>query len=444
MFRRLTNRVSSALGAGGRNENGGKVRSLVSMGFQPAQARNALEATGGDVEQAAGLLLASGGSAVDTSNNVQNSGSANSRNEVIDLTASPSVVRNDGDGDDDQMRIALQKSLESAEKDRTRRRKEKQTKKKNAAEVAAQNHRRGFDEKVHTPLDRRSADERIPRLAGRLTSHPRAVDTLLVALKALLNDPTEAKYRTVDRRSRGYVETFPPNTSVAAAAEDLLAAVGFVDRRDASAASSSLLFVMESHRLDVARLRAAVVALERTRAAPEYAAAKRERAFRDEVRVLLGTSEAAASEAEIAARLARSRATPREPAAGADACSVSVRLTPERTVVRRFDGDDQLRDVLSWLGGALASELPRRLETGEWDLVDRINHGARLDCVTEKGRNATLQRLGCWPSARLELAEGRAYNKDDDDDEEEDSSRTATRGLGTSVSVDSGKGGVAN
>lgn len=44
-----------ASGAGGVDE--GKVLQLVGMGFERGQAEGALESTGGDAEQAAGLLL---------------------------------------------------------------------------------------------------------------------------------------------------------------------------------------------------------------------------------------------------------------------------------------------------------------------------------------------------------------------------------------------------
>merc|ERR1712176_627652 len=76
-------------------------------------------------------------------------------------------------------------------------------------------------------------------------------------------------------------------------------------------------------------------------------------------------------------------------------------------ISRGFDHDDTLGDVIHWLGGQ-ASAIPKKLEEGEWKLVDRNRQGSvedysfhRLDIKELKDR--TLQSVGCWPSGRLAI-----------------------------------------
>lgn len=80
-----------------------------------------------------------------------------------------------------------------------------------------------------------------------------------------------------------------------------------------------------------------------------------------------------------------------------------------KKISRDFDHDDTLDDVVNWLGGHINSSIPRKIRTGEWNIVDRNRIGSdnddfnyyRLD-VTELF-DKTLYYIGCWPSARIAI-----------------------------------------
>merc|ERR1712038_371454 len=70
-------------------------------------------------------------------------------------------------------------------------------------------------------------------------------------------------------------------------------------------------------------------------------------------------------------------------------------------ISRKFDGDDTLNDILSFIG-AHGTILPIKLSTKEWCLVD-LNRYPAVPLNVELNRNKTLSFLGLWPSGKLEI-----------------------------------------
>lgn len=432
MFRKLSNRMSSLFG----NE---KVNTLVNMGFDANQAANALEATGGNVERAAELLLVA-------SNNETRSTNRIPQQEVVDLTGTYSNQTHE-----QMMEKAMRESLAS-EEERLKKQKatsnsKKATKKKSnspirskrtPAALAAEARANQMTSKssinsnpkykMPTPLKNKSKEELIPRLAARLSPYPRAVDTLNRALTALKNDPSNAKYRTIDKNTKGYQATLQNVPS----AEDLLLALNFQRRTRGEHG----ILVIERAQVDIALLWIAISSIEKASKTKEYKIAKKKVEFEKAVRKLLSVQETQVSETEIAARLEYSKKLCTEPreqqgAIHQNIALMQIHLLPERVVKRRFDGDDQLRDIINWMG-TFDSTLATKLKNGEWCLVDKnISNPTPIPC-DERSLNFTLQRIGCWPSGKLELREGGSKDQIDLKDLQE-----VTRGLGVSASAES-------
>merc|ERR1712165_666012 len=70
-------------------------------------------------------------------------------------------------------------------------------------------------------------------------------------------------------------------------------------------------------------------------------------------------------------------------------------------ISRKFDGDDTLNDILSFIG-AHGTILPIKLSTREWCIVD-LNRYPAVPLNVELNRNKTLSFLGLWPSGKLEI-----------------------------------------
>merc|ERR1712038_1733500 len=70
-------------------------------------------------------------------------------------------------------------------------------------------------------------------------------------------------------------------------------------------------------------------------------------------------------------------------------------------IMRKFDGDDVLLDVLHFIGGH-GSGIYDKILSREWCLLDMNQYPpAVLD--TDRNLNKTLQFVGCWPSGKLVL-----------------------------------------
>jgi hypothetical protein len=420
MFRRLRDQVSSAadaasaaLGIASEAE-----RQLVSMGFPADQARNALNATDGNVERAAELLLAGGGGT----------------GPVLGSATAPIDV-----DDDDAVRQAIEESRAAEEERRLRAAQEESMGNANRTTAAMANAGRAalarFEDKKRTkkgkggsdPLRRsntvppnmgsiipppnggvrmksggltahhpdvkvpkrmadKTKEEQLMRCADRLRSCPFAVDTLIVALRAVRDDPANERYRKVDKTTAGYAKTLQDKPG----AEDMLLAMNFRPhgtnelRLDRSMVDDALLYL-------------GISALERVRESGEYKESKAKARFIRELDQIRRGGDNSESEAIRRANFMAKVVS--EPAGGAGAL---IQLTLGEDVVRRrFDGDDVLRDVVNWIGGH-GSAIPDKMASRDWCLVD-INRYPPTPIDTQKNAEKTLQYIGCWPSGRLEI-----------------------------------------
>lgn len=242
------------------------------------------------------------------------------------------------------------------------------------------------DVKVPKRMADKTKEEQLMRCADRLKPYPFAVDTLLVALQAVRKDPSNERYRKVDKTTVGYNNTLKDKPG----AEDMLLAMNFRPhgvnelRLDRSMVDDALLYL-------------AISALEKARESEEYKENKAKARFIRELNQIRRGGDN--SEAEAIRRAEFMAKVVSEPAGGSGAL---IQLTLGEDVVRRrFDGDDVLQDVANWIGGH-GSAIPDKLASRDWCLVD-INRYPPTPIDTQKNAERTLQYIGCWPSGRLEV-----------------------------------------
>jgi hypothetical protein len=491
--------AANALRGADANDDG--VRHLASMGFDGERARHALNATNGDVERAAELLLLG-------ANDDGGEGEMPRRRQ-----RGPSNDDGGGGGthvaahNDEQMRRAMEESLMLEERRRvreaesvslrdvidltggggneTKKEPPRSTKKvttttrdarmdptstapttsndnnitasKKKAAIAAprrDNPSRlvggGASAKTKngttTPLGsthpainlperlcNKSKEEQILRCANRLKSHVMAVDTLHRALTYVRNSPSEPKYRVIDRTNANYVRFVRDKPG----AEDMLLAMNYrIDR-----AKDELR--LERHLVDDALLYLGISSLEQMRDSEEYITGMRSRGFHVEMRrVASGNGGVGAmrqtgmTESETSMRLEFMGKCPREPPEGRGA-RIEVNLGDESEerieggrIVRRFDGDDTLEDVLNWIGGCYGNEILENIrgKSRVWCLCD-LNIYPILPLDVERHGGKTLQYLGLFPSGKL----GVRLSNDSWRDREEgefDNIHGSARGLG--------------
>ena len=427
MFRRLRDQVSSAADAAGAalGITSEAERQLVSMGFPAEQARAALNATDGNVERAAELLLAGGAPPAPTA---PVSGSAAAPIDVDDDDAVRRAIAESRAAEEERrLRAAQEESMGNANRARTAatanagraalarfegKNAKKTTKKANGRNDPVRRSntappdfgsiRPGGnggirmksggltthhpDVKVPKRMADKTKEEQLMRCADRLKPYPFAVDTLLVALQAVRKDPSNERYRKVDKTTAGYNNTLKDKPG----AEDMLLAMNFRPhgvnelRLDRSMVDDALLYL-------------AISALEKARESEEYKENKAKARFIRELNQIRRGGDN--SEAEAIRRAEFMAKVVSEPAGGSGAL---IQLTLGEDVVRRrFDGDDVLQDVVNWIGGH-GSAIPDKLASRDWCLVD-INRYPPTPIDTQKNAERTLQYIGCWPSGRLEV-----------------------------------------
>ena len=400
MFRRISNRISNGL-SGSRNDNNEEealVQNLQAMGFSSSQARTALSRTNGNVQQAADYLLSSGTTMNTTPNNNNNNNNA-------------ATARAPAANEDVALRNALQESLQSEEQrlyrqaqqasmhqppkptprtaasnrhagqaalSRAKNKNKKNSSKTTPASLAAHHP----DVKVPARLQDKSKEEQVLRCADRLKSHPNAVDTLLKALTALHKNPHNTKFQSIDTTNAGYQRSL----ASAPGARSMLEAMNFRPTHHER-------LVLTNY--DPALLFLGISALETAKQSTEYRNTKLKLQF---VQKLHRVQESVnSSQGEAIRRAGYLSKCPTEPAPGRGALMHVV--LGDETVQRRFDGDDELRDVVHWLGGH-GSDIVTLLLSGEWCLVDKNRYPmAAMPLHLDK----TLQYIGCWPSGKLEL-----------------------------------------
>jgi hypothetical protein len=461
MFRKLSeglssagDRIASALAGGSSSASASqmdgeadKVRRLAALGFGEAEASQALRAAGGDADRAAELLLASPAGA-----------------PANPTGGGPTAGLGGDDDDDEVMRRVLQQSVD----DENRRRHQQQSAASRRAGDAAlaraearsrpktptttaaasrakkppgqrpsspakaapspaaaaaagpsgplASHHPGV--KVVPKLQDKSKEERVMRCADRLKGSPGAVDALHRALSTIRDNPGDEKYRTVDKSSAGYRRALEG----APGAEEMLLAMSF--RRVRSSGGDTNKLVLDRSMVDPALLYLGISALEQVKLSDEYRRGKQAIEFSRELGEALTGGDSSESEAVERSRFLG--LCPSEPPPGRGAV-VQVRLADRGAVRRRFDADDTLGDVLNWLG-AHGSDIPRRVASREWSLVD-LSHYPVSPFDPAADAPLTLQYLGCWPSGKLELLpstdEWRGGGK---------TARRTSRGLGSAPS----------
>ena len=401
MFRRFTERVTAAvLGDPSSSETEDKIRVLQTMGFEETNARNALAQANGDVDNAAVLLLRSPQPAhfrAPPSSNNMDVAMRNAMEESLQ-TEEQRLYRQ-----------AQEASLQPPESVRQKPQPRAKAMPRNRQTTAAANraaeaasmrstdpsirsknsrspiHEHHPDVKVPTKLEDKSKEEQILRNVNRVKGYPSAVDTLYKALTALQADPSNPKFRRIDKSNPGYQRSL----AVAPGAEALLLVMNFVP--------VGTTLVLDRSRVDPALLFLGISVLEGARNSVEYVEAKRLIQFTNELKAI--HMEVNSSEQEALKRAGLIAKCPSEPPGGRGAL-VQVGFG-EATIKRRFDGDDVLQDVVNWLGGH-GSAIPDKLLTREWCLVDK-NRFPISPIDVQVNLDKTLQYVGFWPSGKLEI-----------------------------------------
>jgi len=412
MFRRLADRVFNS----SEQQN---VATLQNMGFSERDARNALQQTGGNLEQAANILLARG---LGGPQNV------------------PAHEFNRQQVEDDELQRALQASMMTSSSSSppaaqpAPKRKPKTAAASNAGKAAlrrantpaspthSKNSRSTSplsshpNVKVPEKLSNKSKEEQILRTADRLKSSPQALDTLYRTLKTLQSNPNHPKFRRIDQTTAGYQKSL----AKAPGAEDLLLAMNY--RK-----SGPNILTLEI--ADPATLYLGISALEQTKLTPEYMNAKALVQFHKDVQQMFHSADNSAEEA--IARSQHMSKLPTEPTMGGAWIFVNFEGLDDANfkLKRKFDGDDTLEDILHWVAGN-GTGILTKLQNGEWELVDGNRHPpACLDVVSLASR--TLQYIGCWPSGKLIIRPKSAIASQQQSQQSSDA-----RGLGAAPMLD--------
>jgi len=242
--------------------------------------------------------------------------------------------------------------------------------------------------KIPKKLKDHSKLQQIMRCTKRLSSHALAVDTLIIALRHIRNDPDNDKYRKINKSTAGYKRVLEDKPGVM----DLLKAMNFYERH------ATMDIVLERSSVDHALLYMGISALEEVRETEDYLSAKRQIAFLREVKKIQDGANVS-EEDEVVKRAEFISKCPAEPTGGAGAL-LQVKIG-EEMISRRFDGDDIVRDIVNWIGGH-GSAIPSMMLSRDWSLVDLHRYPvAEIDI--ELNMDRTLQYIGCWPSGKLEI-----------------------------------------
>lgn len=430
MFRRLADRVSSAVASATGSSEGGTSNSnasvsvssvdhLTSMGFSSADAQHALQISGGNVEQAAEWLLTNTRN-VPSRNAAVAANTAQTEEDELQKAISASLeeaganaknalvkANSTGIGTGTSAQTAASRRAGQAALSRFENQNKKPAKKApksngpsalkttSASAVSAttgigtgtasittalQSHP---NVKVPKRLSQHDTENVILRCAQRVAPNASAVDTLLKSLKQLQASPTNLRYRTVDTSTPGSKRSLD-----APGAVDFLKAMGYHT-------SHNNHNVLELSFVDPATLFLGISALEQVQlTSPEYKKNKAEVLFDREIQLILASADQDMEEAlrrsEFMTKL------PSEPTMGGGIITIELSSTK---IQRKFDGDDCLQDILNWLG-ANGSVIPEKLDQKTWFLVDR-HHSNSIAYNIQELKGKTLQYIGCWPSARL-------------------------------------------
>jgi len=415
MFRRLANRVTEAVSSASSALAGdSRVSELAAMGFRESEATHALRECNGDMTRATEWLL-SYGSPIGTA------GNPITIPETITPSASSSAAISQ---EDSELQRAIQASLktENEKKNKaTRLRAQTQSAaSKNAGKAAASRTKNKLSAvpikdlanthpKVQMPkrISQHDQEDIIMRCANRVAPYSLSVDTLLRSLKTIQGNPSIRKYHTVDMSSAMFQRSLN-----APGVLDFLKAVNFHPNYN----NHKILTL--SH-FDPAAFYLGISSMEQIQQnSIDYKKDKALRVFQKDLASALSEKRTTAEELSERTKLLSLLSS--EPTTGGSRMTIEYgiilnnnknEVTSSETLVtkvtRGFDHDDTLNDVLHWLGGQSTTIL-EKLESGEWNLVDRNRQGPEKDYYFHKLdlqelKNCTLQYVGCWPSGRLAI-----------------------------------------
>ena len=415
MFRRLQDRISTAVFGDGEDD----IQRLQALGFSQDQARMALSACSGDCDRAAEWLFVHQQPESHAAAAVQQPRAT----EDADLQRAMEQSRIDEDNRRRQQSAAARKAGAAAlarhsspatssttkptKKKAANSKITKATPKPRANAATASSARPTApltashpNVKLIPKLNDKSVEERLVRTAQRLQPYPAAVDILHTALSALRRDPTNPKFITIDTTTQRYQTDVAP----AVGAEDWLNAAGYTKSND------RLRWYLTHY--DAARVYLAVSSLEQLQeTSTVYQHAKAELVMEQQMIRLL---QQAATTTTKQPEETKAPYVPPEPAVGgariaiqllsssATASSKSSPTALQHTIVRRFDGDDTVANVVDWLCTSVPGLRERLFVLRDWSLVDK-NRNAIVQLNDEAIDKTTLQVAGLWPSGRLEL-----------------------------------------
>lgn len=395
MFRRLANRVNDAVSNATSSITGdSRVSELAAMGFREAEARHALRIANGDMTRATEWLLTHDSPV----------GTAQNPIEIAD-TATPSAMASQEDA---ELQRAIQASL-AIEKQSKKKKKNQSAASKHAGQAAAARmtqkapQKKGLatsHPKVQVPkrLSQHDQEDVILRCANRVAPYSLSVDTLLRSLKTIQSNPSNRKYHTVDTSTAMFQRSLN-----APGVLDFLKAMNFHPNYNNSKTLTLTHF-------DAAAFYLGISALEQMQQiSPDYKKDKALRIFSKDLVSALSES----SPQELEMRKQFLSMLPSEPSKGRGSqMTIEYGLAfagsdAPTKITRGFDHDDTLGDVMHWLGGQ-ASVILQKLESGEWQLVDRNRQGPEEDyhfykIDAKELKDRTLQYVGCWPSGRLAI-----------------------------------------
>lgn len=330
-----------------------KVNVLTSMGFTKTRAENALIASKGNVEEAANLLL-SQGSLVGSSTSSSLSSRADVHIESEEEEMQRAIRESQFSASNKARSAAAVRAGEAAMRRATNSSKSFGSNRKilnsyskdkvssslipNSAKKNASLSSLHPNVKVPTKMKDKSKEEQILRCASRLAPYPLGIDTLLKAFIMIRDHPNDDKYRKINKETPGYQNALHDKPG----ALDLLKAIHFEERYGTN------YLILSKSMIDPALFYLAISALEQVRLTEEYISAKAKIEFDKEIKRIKDGSTVSQDE-EVIKRASFISKCPSEPLAGAGAL-MQLSIGDEK-IMRRFDGDDILQDVLNWIGG---------------------------------------------------------------------------------------------
>lgn len=393
-----------------------QLKHLEAMGFDRTHALNALEATGGNVEEAVNHLLTNQEAlaTVSTIESLANNLDLNVNGEVkngrqvsaASLRAGQAAAQramNASNTFGSNKAVLSNKNTKTIKSTNSNATHGKNVKNIHGSALYSSNairhsggnaisgHHPGV--KVPSKMTEKSKEEQILRCSQRLAPYPLAVDTLLQALISVRDNPLNEKYRRIDMTSKGFISVLKDKPG----ALDLLKAMNFMERPEKKD------LVLTQVRMDPALLYLGITALEQIRTGDEYKWNKALIRFNREVKHILDGSnftDPSLQDSEVLKRASYLSKVPSEPANGAGAL-LQINVGEDLSLSRRFDGDDTIQDVIQWIG-AHGTIIVDKLLGREWDLVDLNKYPVESIDVTNN-MDKTLQVIGCWPSGRLEI-----------------------------------------